>query len=74
MRPATLAEVAEETARGEPFDRSLADFLDGFYAKPGTEALAGEPRLLAPRFGDQGRVQDAYRKPSRFSRQESLRQ
>jgi len=60
MRPKTLAEVAELTARGESFDRSFANFLDEFYAAPTESALTQEPTLLAPTFGDSGRVQDAY--------------
>ncbi len=60
MRPKTLAEVAERTARGESFDRCLANFLDEFYAAPTEAGLTQEPALLAPGFGDLGRVQDAY--------------
>jgi hypothetical protein len=60
MRPKTLAEVAALTAQGDSFDRCLANFLDGFYAAPNTAALAATPALLAPQFGDLGRVQDAY--------------
>jgi hypothetical protein len=46
MRPKTLAEVAELTARGESFDLSLANFLDEFYATLNASALADSPRLL----------------------------
>jgi hypothetical protein len=60
MRPITLAEVAELAARGDSFDRCLANFLDGFYSAPSSNALAGEPPALAARFGDLGLVQDAY--------------
>ena len=60
MRPKTLAEVAESAARGESFDRCLASFLDEFLSSPDAGALADAPRLLAPDFGDNGRVQDAY--------------
>jgi hypothetical protein len=60
MRPITLAEVAELTAGGDSFDRCLANFLDGFYSAPSSNALAEEPVPLAPRFADLGRVQDAY--------------
>ena len=60
MRPRTLAEVAALAAQGDSFDRCLANFLDGFYADPNAAALAAEPVLLAPQFGDLGRVQDAY--------------
>jgi len=60
MRPKTLAEVAALTAEGDDFDRCLANFLDEFYAAPIATALADRPALLAPKFGDLGRVQDAY--------------
>lgn len=60
MRPKTLAEVAALDAHGDSFDRCLANFLDEFYAGPNAAALAAMPDLLAPRFGDIGRVQDAY--------------
>ena len=60
MRPKTLAEVATLAAQGESFDRCLANFLDEFYIAPNAAALADTPALLAPQFGDTGRVQDAY--------------
>src|ERR1051325_9430414 len=60
MRPRTLAEVAQLTLDGEVFDRCLADFLDEFYAAPDAKALAARPIMLAPTFGEPGRVQDAY--------------
>jgi hypothetical protein len=60
MRPKTLTEVAQLTIGGESFDRCLANFLDEFYAAPETKALAGTPPLLAQKFGEAGRVQDAY--------------
>ena len=60
MKLNTLAEVAQLTVAGETFDRCLANFLDAFYAAPGSEALAPQPVLLAATFGEQGRVQDAY--------------
>lgn len=60
MRPKTLIEVARLAAQGDSFDRCLANFLDEFYAAPTAEALAGAPDLLAPTFGEPGRVQDAY--------------
>lgn len=60
MRPKTLAEVARLAAAGESFDMSLANFLDEFYASPSASALSDAPQGLAPEFGDQGRVQDAY--------------
>jgi hypothetical protein len=60
MRPRTLAEVAALAAEGDSFDRCLANFLDEFYGAPNAAALAEAPRLLAPQFGDTGRVQDAY--------------
>lgn len=60
MRPKTLARVAALAALGDSFDRCLANFLDEFYAGPNTAALAAAPALLAPQFGELGRVQDAY--------------
>jgi hypothetical protein len=60
MRPKTLAKVAQLTMNGDSFDRCLANFLDEFYAAPNAEALADSPVLLAPNFGQLGRVQDAY--------------
>jgi hypothetical protein len=60
MRPKTLAEVSTLAAAGDSFDRCLANFLDEFYAGPNEAALADTPALLAPRFGNTGRVQDAY--------------
>ena len=40
MTPKTLAQVAQLTARGDSFDRCLANFLDEFYAAPNAKALA----------------------------------
>lgn len=60
MRPKTLAEVAQLAARGDSFDRRLANFLDEFYAAPNAKALSDSPSLLAPALGEIGRVQDAY--------------
>jgi hypothetical protein len=60
VRPKTLAEVAQLAAGGDSFDRCLGNFLDEFYAAPGEAALRATPVLLAPRFGEPGRVQDAY--------------
>lgn len=60
MRPKTLAAVAELTMNGDSYDRCLANFLDEFYAAPDAEALAAQPVLLAPAFGEKGHVQDAY--------------
>ena len=60
MRPRTLAEVAALAAAGDSFDRSLANFLDEFYASPNSAALAAVPALLAPQFAEAGHVQDAY--------------
>lgn len=60
MRPRTLAEVAALAARGDSFDRCLANFLDEFYAAPNAAALAAAPAFLAPQFGELGCVQDAY--------------
>ena len=59
MRSQTLAEVAELTAGGEPFDYCLANFLDDFYLAPRSEALAAEPILLAPKLGELGQIEDA---------------
>jgi hypothetical protein len=55
-----LAEVAQLTARGDSFDRCLANFLDEFYFTPRAEALSAPPVLLATVLGDSGRVADAY--------------
>jgi hypothetical protein len=60
MRPKTIAEVAQLTIGGEPFDLCLANFLDEFYSTPNALSLSQTPELLGPKFGDQGRVQDAY--------------
>ncbi len=60
MRPKTLEEVANRTLRGHSFDRALADFLDEFYRMPNSAALLDSPPLIAPTFGELGRVQDAY--------------
>ena len=60
MRPKTLAEVAALAAEGDSFDRCLANFLDEFYAAPDAASLSTAPALLGPRFGELGRVQDAY--------------
>ena len=60
MRPKTLAKVAQLTIDGDSFDRCLANFLDEFYAAPDARALVAKPVLLAPIFGEPGRVQDAY--------------
>jgi hypothetical protein len=60
MRPKALAEVAQLAARGDFFDRSLANFLDEFYLAPNAKALANAPVLLAPVLGYAGSVQDAY--------------
>ena len=72
MRPGTLAEVAALAARGDSFDRCLANFLDEFYAAPDAAALAAAPALLAPQFGDTGRVQDAYLAAEELARRFSL--
>jgi hypothetical protein len=60
MRPKTIAEVAQLTISGEPFEVSLANFLDEFYLAPVESALSESPELLAPKFSDQGHVEDAY--------------
>ncbi len=60
MRPKSLGEVARLALEGETFDYCLANFLDEFYASSNAQALTDVPELLAPRFGDIGRIQDAY--------------
>ena len=60
MRPKTLVAVAQLALAGDSFDRCLANFLDEFYAHPDGAALQSEPPLLAPHFGEPGRIQDAY--------------
>jgi hypothetical protein len=55
-----LQKSLDSSASGKSFDVCLANFLDEFYAEPNLSALSEEPKLLAPRLGDQGRVQDAY--------------
>ncbi|HTL18182.1 MAG TPA: hypothetical protein VL793_13170 [Patescibacteria group bacterium] len=60
MSPTTLADVAKFAADGDSFERTLANFLDEFYAAPSAAALEVEPILLAPVFGDLGSVRDAY--------------
>lgn len=60
MRPGTLAEMAQLTAGGASFNVCLANFLDEFYSAPNAARLLTEPNLLAPIFGELGRVQDAY--------------
>ncbi len=60
MIPQTLAEVAQLTARGESFDFSLRNFLDGFYAQPQPEAIATSPAPLAEKIPQLGAIEDAY--------------
>ena len=60
MRPESLKQVADLAAQGDSFDRCLANFLDGFYANPNAAAFADAPSLLAPLFGEVGRVEDVY--------------
>jgi hypothetical protein len=61
MRPKTLAEVAQWTAQGQPFDFCLANFLDECKnSSDHAAALAEAPELLGPVWGEPGRVQDAY--------------
>jgi len=38
----------------------VANFLDEFYSATSARALTETPRLLAPRLGEPGRVQDVY--------------
>jgi len=60
MTPDTLADVAEQAASGESFDRSLKNFLDGFYANPHLDALKDEPRWLREIVAELGPIEDAY--------------
>lgn len=60
MRPKSLAEVAELSLQGDSFYRCLANFLDAFYAAPNSASIAQEPSNLAPKYGREGEVQDAY--------------
>ena len=60
MIPKTLTEVAQLVARGESFDFSLRNFLDGFYACPTPEAIAAAPAPLAETNPQLGAVEDAY--------------
>jgi hypothetical protein len=60
MIPKTLAEVAQLAANGESFDLCLRNFLDGFLAWPGADALAIEPEKLADKLPQFGAVEDAY--------------
>lgn len=60
MRPKTLAQVARLAGSGDSFDRCVANFLDEFNVAPSEAALSAAPELLAPTFGERGRVQDAY--------------
>ncbi len=60
MIPKSLSEVADRAARGESFDLSLRNFIDGFYARPDAAALAVEPTLLRAVVPKLGEVEDAY--------------
>ena len=60
MRPKTLAEVAQRTLGGSPFDVCLKNFLDEFRANSSAETLAEEPARLEKSFPGIGAVQDAY--------------
>jgi len=60
MSPKTLADVARMALAGDSFDRSLANFLDSFYARPIAEAWWEEPPGLSVTLGEVGHVQDAY--------------
>ncbi len=46
-RIGSLREVSESAISGGNFSFPLRDFLDGFYARPDSAALAGEPLHLA---------------------------
>ena len=60
MRPRSLAEVAELTLNGAPFDLCLKNFLDEFHVRPASESLSQEPPRLGDSLPDIGHVQDAY--------------
>jgi hypothetical protein len=60
MRPKTLAEIAELTLRGEPFDLCLRNFLDEFYLEPAQTALDAEPPPMREALPEKGAVWDAY--------------
>ena len=60
MMPWTLAEIAEVTLQGEPFDLSLRNFLDGFYLRPSGQSLEREPAHLREAIPQMGEVYDAY--------------
>jgi hypothetical protein len=60
MIPDSLAQVAEQAASGESFDRSLRNFLDGFNSHPRKEALLEEPRRLRDVVAKLGLIEDAY--------------
>jgi len=47
MRPQTLADIAELTRAGEPFDFALRSFLDEFQMQPEASRLQAEPARLA---------------------------
>lgn len=59
MNPETLADVAKATLAGDSFGRSLANFLDGFYAGPTASAFVEKPPMLASKVSE-GDVKDAY--------------
>jgi hypothetical protein len=60
MTPWSLAEIAELTIQGEPFDLSLRNFLDGFYLRPSGQSLEREPARLREVMPQMGGVYDAY--------------
>lgn len=47
MRPRTVAEACRRVREGQPFDKAMGEFLQGFYAEPSAPArgamLAEEP-------------------------------
>ena len=58
-----MAEVAGLAAQGDSFDRSLATFLEEFYAAPNAVALAAAPALLGSQFGELGRIKTPTSRP-----------
>jgi hypothetical protein len=59
MRSKTLADVAEVTRRGEPFDICLRNFLDEFREAPSFAGVEKEPIRLKGAI-EQGELYDAY--------------
>ncbi len=59
QRVSTLREAGELASATGELSFPLRDFLDGFYARPKAESLAGEPPQLAKTMADGARF-DAY--------------